>query len=72
MPSGLSVIRYGYEITLTCVQPAALVCLLSVHEDRAADIRAAETIFTSPAVPVSMYYDLFGNRAGGLSRRRVI
>ncbi len=33
-------IRYGYEITLTCQQPTALVCLLSVHEDRAADIRA--------------------------------
>src|SRR5690606_17729586 len=32
-------IRYGYEITLTCQQPTALVCLLSVHEDRVADIR---------------------------------
>jgi len=31
-------IRYGYEITLTCQQPTALVCLLSVHEERAADI----------------------------------
>ena len=31
-------IRYGYEITLTCSQPTALVCLLSVNEDRAADI----------------------------------
>ena len=29
-------IRYGYEITLACQQPTALVCLLSVHEDRAA------------------------------------
>ena len=55
-------IRYGYEITLTCVQPTALVCLLSVHDDRAADLRAPETIFTSPPVPVTMYYDLFGNR----------
>ncbi len=24
-------IRYGYEITLTCQQPTAPVCLLSVH-----------------------------------------
>ena len=54
-------IRYGYEITLTCVQPTALVCLLSVHEDRAADIRAPETTFTNPGVPVSTYRDLFGN-----------
>ena len=55
-------IRYGYEITLTCQQPTALVCLLSVHEDRAADIRVPETTFTTPDVPVSIYRDLFGNR----------
>ncbi|MCB4767302.1 transglutaminase family protein [Ancylobacter sp. Lp-2] len=55
-------IRYGYEITLTCQQPTVLVCLLSVHEDRAADIRAAETFFTTPDVPTSTYRDLFGNR----------
>ncbi|MEQ8295354.1 MAG: transglutaminase family protein [Nitratireductor sp.] len=55
-------IRYGYEITLTCQQPTALVCLLSVHEDRAADIRVAETTFTTPDVAVSTYRDLFGNR----------
>ena len=55
-------IRYGYEITLTCQQPTALVCLLSVHEDRAADIRVPETTFTTPDVTVSTYKDLFGNR----------
>lgn len=55
-------IRYGYEITLTCQQPTALVCLLSVHEDRAADIRVPETLFTIPDVPTTTYRDLFGNR----------
>ena len=55
-------IRYGYEITLTCAQPTALVCLLSVHEDRKADIRVPETIFTMPEVPTTTYHDLFGNR----------
>src|SRR5690606_8277469 len=55
-------IRYGYEIKLTCQQPTALVCLLSVHEDRAADIRVPETTFTTPDVPISTYRDLFGNR----------
>jgi transglutaminase-like putative cysteine protease len=54
-------IRYGYEITLTCPQPTPLVCLLSVHEDRAADIRAPESTFTMPEVPTSTYHDLFGN-----------
>ena len=55
-------IRYGYEISLTCAQPTALVCLLSVHEDRKADIRVPETIFTMPEVPTTTYHDLFGNR----------
>lgn len=55
-------IRCGYEITLTCPQPTALVCLLSVHEERSADIRGAETHFTQPDVPVSTYVDMFGNR----------
>ncbi|GLS29379.1 Transglutaminase-like enzyme, putative cysteine protease [Mesorhizobium albiziae] len=55
-------IRCGYEITLTCAQPTALVCLLSVHEDRKADIRVPETIFTMPEVPTTTYHDLFGNR----------
>jgi transglutaminase-like putative cysteine protease len=55
-------IRYGYEITLACQQSTALVCLLSVHQDRAADIRAPETVFTTPAVPTSTYRDLFGNQ----------
>ncbi|GLK71866.1 transglutaminase family protein [Ancylobacter dichloromethanicus] len=55
-------IRYGYEMTLNCSQPTALVCLLSVHEERKADIRAAETFFTTPPIPSSTYHDLFGNR----------
>lgn len=55
-------IRCGYEIILTCEQPTALVCLLSVEADRVADIRGPETAFTTPQVPVSRYRDLFGNR----------
>jgi transglutaminase-like putative cysteine protease len=55
-------IRYGYDITLNFPQPTALVCLMSVHDDRAADIRVPEQTFTNPDVPVSTYRDLFGNR----------
>lgn len=61
-------------MTLTCQQPTALVCALSVHEDRVADIRAPETFFATPDVPSSTYRDLFGNRcrrlvapAGGIT-----
>lgn len=55
-------IRCGYEFTLACTQPTALVCLLSVHDDREADIRVAETAITTPDMKISTYRDLFGNR----------
>ena len=55
-------IRYGYEIAMTFPAPTALVCLLSVHEDRAADIRDPEKTYATPIVPISTYRDLFGNR----------
>ena len=37
-------IRYGYEIAINSQQPTPLVCLLSVSEERKADIRVAEKI----------------------------
>src|ERR1700734_1545363 len=55
-------IRYGYEITINSPQPTPLVCLLSVSEDRKADIRVAEKIFTTPIIPTTTYLDTFGNR----------
>ncbi|WP_366268537.1 hypothetical protein [Rhodobacter sp. 24-YEA-8] len=61
-------IRYGYEIALTCSQPTPLVCLLEVHEDRAADLRKPETFFTTPAgLTNSTYLDLYGNRCRRLT-----
>lgn len=67
-------IRYGYQISLTCQRPTALLCLLSAHPDRAADLRAPETFLTTPHVASSTYRDLFGNEcrrliapAGGLT-----
>ncbi|MEO3998768.1 transglutaminase family protein [Mesorhizobium sp. CAU 1732] len=55
-------IRYGYDIAIECPQPTPLVCLLGVHEDRKADLRAPENVFTMPEVPTTTYHDLFGNR----------
>jgi len=54
-------IRYGYEITVTCTQPTAMLCLLSVHDDRRQDIRVAERVYTTPIIPTTTYRDLFGN-----------
>ena len=55
-------IRYGYEIAVNCPQPTPMVCLLSVSEDRKADIRFAEKVFTTPIIPTTTYLDTFGNR----------
>src|SRR5260370_718235 len=55
-------IRYGYEIAVNCPQRAPMVCLLSVSEDRKADIRIAEKVFTTPIIPTTTYLDTFGNR----------
>jgi transglutaminase-like putative cysteine protease len=55
-------IRYGYEITVNCTDPTALVCLLSVHDDHKKDIRVAERVFTTPIVPTTTYRDLYGNK----------
>ena len=61
-------IRYGYEITVTCEHPTAMVCLLSVSEDRKADIRVAEKVFTTPIIATTTYVDSFGNRCRRLVR----
>src|SRR5271163_355741 len=55
-------IRYGYEITVNCAQPTAMVCLLSVSDDRKADVRVPEKVFTTPIIPTTTYLDSFGNR----------
>lgn len=56
-------IRYGYDITLNCAKPTPMVCFLSVHEDRAADMQSAENLITNPEVATTAYRDLFGNTA---------
>jgi transglutaminase-like putative cysteine protease len=54
-------IRYGYDITVTCSEPTPMVCFLTVHEDRASDLRSAEKVVTRPQVATTIYRDLFGN-----------
>jgi transglutaminase-like putative cysteine protease len=54
-------IRYGYDITVTCTQPTPMVCLLEIRDDREADIRSPEQVVTNPSVQTTTYSDLFGN-----------
>jgi transglutaminase-like putative cysteine protease len=54
-------IRYGYEITINCWRPTAIVTLLSIREGREADVRAPEVFSTNPPTETKTYRDLFGN-----------
>lgn len=54
-------IRYGYEITVNCAQPTPMLSFLSVHEERAADVRAPENLIVTPEVPMIAFRDMFGN-----------
>lgn len=54
-------IRYGYDITVTCQQPTPMVALLTAHRDRSHDVESAEVLVTAPAIESTTYSDLFGN-----------
>ena len=54
-------IRYGYDITVTCPQPTPMISLLALHDDRAQDVRAPEQTVTTPPVDIRTYRDLYGN-----------
>lgn len=55
-------IRYGYDITLACAEPTAMVSLLEVHEDRKGDLRAPENLYFTPDIASTTYHDIYGNR----------
>lgn len=55
-------IRYGYEIRLSCPQPTPLICLLSVEEARRGDLLGPEEFRTTPDLAAHQYEDMFGNR----------
>jgi transglutaminase-like putative cysteine protease len=54
-------IRAGYDIGFICPQDVPMLLLVSVHPSRAADLLTPGPITFSPAVPVRVYRDNFGN-----------
>jgi transglutaminase-like putative cysteine protease len=67
-------IRFGHDIRVECAAPTPMVGLLSVRPERAADLRAGETLVMTPEIPTRTYLDSFGNicrrfvaPAGGLA-----
>jgi len=60
-------IRFGYDIMISCTQDTSLICLLSIRDERRSDLRRVEDVILTPTVPSTLYRDLFGN----LCRRMV-
>jgi transglutaminase-like putative cysteine protease len=55
-------IRYGYEITLTCSAPTPMICQLDVHPSCVPAVRAETPFAATPHVESWLYADVFGNR----------
>jgi len=54
-------IRFGYDITITCTEPTPILCFLTVHDERTSDMRSSEVMITTPEVAMRRYRDSFGN-----------
>ncbi|MGD0297634.1 MAG: transglutaminase family protein [Bryobacteraceae bacterium] len=54
-------IRLGYDIQFDIPEPAPMVAMLHVHPSRIADLRAPDELQITPAAPVDLYHDSFGN-----------
>lgn len=59
-------IQVGYELVYDCPKPTPMVVTLSIHSSRSADIIQCDPLMLDPAVPVSDYLDLYGNRCSRL------
>ena len=55
-------LNVGCEIAFTIPDPTAMVLMLQLHPSIAARSRGSERFQVIPAVPVSEYIDLYGNR----------
>lgn len=54
-------IRYGYDITVSCPQDTPMISMMSVRDERRDDLRMQAAIVTTPQVPTTTYRDMFGN-----------
>jgi transglutaminase-like putative cysteine protease len=57
-------IRVGFEIAFSCPAPVPMVLMLYLHPSRTPTIRTSEPLTVQPQVPVSEYFDTYGNRCG--------
>jgi transglutaminase-like putative cysteine protease len=57
----LMLIRFGYDIEVTCAQDTPMITMMAVRRERVEDLRTQTGVVTTPTVATSVYIDLFGN-----------
>jgi transglutaminase-like putative cysteine protease len=55
-------IRIGFDMVYDCMQPTPMVFALNVHPDQQSRLVVPDQLTTFPALPITSYVDLFGNR----------
>lgn len=54
-------IRYGNELTVDCLQPTPMICLLDERSEYAPAIRQQSGLVICPAVATTSFTDVYGN-----------
>lgn len=59
-------IQAGFEIAFQSPQPAPMLLMLYLHPSREPTTRQPDRLVVTPRLPITEYYDLYGNRCGRL------
>jgi transglutaminase-like putative cysteine protease len=59
-------LRAGYELIYSFPQPTPIILVVNVHDSRTSDMVVPDTLIAEPAVPITAYRDVFGNRCNRL------
>jgi transglutaminase-like putative cysteine protease len=54
-------LRVGYEFTYECVGPTPMLFVLNVHSSRVEDMLVPDHMVTAPPLPITQYFDSYGN-----------
>ena len=54
-------IRVGYEFVYECAAATPMLFVLNVHSSRVADMLVPDHMVTDPPLPITQYYDAYGN-----------
>lgn len=59
-------IKIGYTIGFSLTQPTPMVLMLNVRPEREPDLLRPDMIQSTPSLPITPYFDLYGNRCSRL------